>query len=118
MPTLVLKLNPLLCIAKEKLPLTLITAENVNDNSGYCKTKAPLLSSAFIRFSIRFFRVKDVYLLPFRRTPFIQSAVIGPTALPVMNCFTMGFDVPLISSGVPVSWISPLYSMAIRSEIL
>ncbi len=98
--------------------MTLITAENGHDNGGYFRTEASLISSAFIRFSIRFFRVKDVYLLPFCCTPFLQSAVIGPTALPVMNCFTMGFDVPLISSGVPVSWISPLYSMAIRSEIL
>jgi hypothetical protein len=88
------------------------------DNGGYGKTEASLISSAFIRFSIRFFRVKDVHLLPFCCIPFLQSAVIGPTALPVMNCFTMGFDVPLISSGVPISWISPLYSMAIRSEIL
>jgi len=96
----------------------LISAENVYDNSGYCKAKTSLLSSAFIRFSLCFFRVNNLYRLRFYCAPILQSAVIGPIALPVMNCFTIGFDVPLISSGVPISWISPLYSMAIRSEIL
>ena len=87
------------------------------DTCGCC-TSAPLLLIRLYPFSIRLFRVKDFYLLQFCCYPFLQSAVIGPVALPVMNCFTMGFDVPLISSGVPISWISPLYSMAIRSEIL
>jgi len=36
-----------------------------------------------------------------------QATAIGPSALPVMNWWTMGFGLCRISSDVPTSWIFP-----------